>query len=164
MARQREEFADQEGIAVEVSSGDAGGKDGDELVIYTEGVILYVTGDLDAFVQRIHDAVRLQGWDGARGGGGEIARSAPWAICEGGLIQDSSDDVESIDLDWMEADGPRDLEEVERSWRLLNRVVKHEGRAEGWGKYLHEVEEWLTSMYKDSGTDEEQKVWNEVAR
>lgn len=87
--------------------------------------------------------------------------SAPWAICEGGLIQDSSDDVECIDLDWMQDNGPAELEEVERSWRLLNRVVNEEGRT-GWSNYLHEVTEWLTSMYRDADIDDAAKVWNET--
>lgn len=87
---------------------------------------------------------------------------APWAIVQGGLIQDSSPDVEYVDLDWMESPGDQSLEEVESAWRLLTRVVNVEDH-EGWGGDLHEVEEWLTSMYRDAGTPQDQRVWNQEA-
>lgn len=82
----------------------------------------------------------------------------PWAICQGGLIQDSSDGVETVDLDWMEHGYVADRDEAEDSWRLLTRIVNHEGR-DAWGGDLHEVEEMLTTYYGDNGIPEEERVW-----
>lgn len=83
----------------------------------------------------------------------------PWAICEGGLIQDSSEGLEYTDLDWMDHDGPLDLDEIENSWTLLTRVITYEGH-DSWADALHEIEETLTSMYREADTPEERKVWN----
>jgi hypothetical protein len=83
---------------------------------------------------------------------------APWAICVGGLIQDDSG-IESTDLDWMRDNGPADRDEVEGSWRVLNRAV-HEGHT-GWAYELRVVTETLEQLYKDENTDEEARVWNE---
>jgi len=84
----------------------------------------------------------------------------PWAICEGGLIQDSSDGVECIDLDWMDQADVPTLDELERQWRLLARVVNVEHH-DGWSGALHELTEYLVTAYKDYDVPEEGKVWNE---
>ena len=63
----RIEYAEQENIAVEVESPGVDPLDdgeSDVLVLAGENITLRVEGDLDAFVHRINEAVKAQGWAG----------------------------------------------------------------------------------------------------
>lgn len=77
-----------------------------------------------------------------------------WAIVQGGLIQDSSVEVECIDLDWLDQ-GETDIDEAEGCWKLLARINRP-----GWAGELAAVRERLQGAYDAEGYDQEMRVWN----
>lgn len=65
----RTEYIEQENLLMEVESPGTDAldePDTDVLVLTGENFALRIEGDLDAFAQRVNDAVKAQGWDGAR--------------------------------------------------------------------------------------------------
>lgn len=85
---------------------------------------------------------------------------APWAIMQGGLVQDSSPDVEYVDLDWLDSGLDEDsIDEMEQSWSLLIRVILTAGRS-GWMTTFIEVTTRLDAGYERDDTPAMERVWN----
>lgn len=78
-----------------------------------------------------------------------------WAICVGGLIQDSSPDLEYIDLDWLENTPMIDIEEAEQSYELLSRL-----KLPNWAAELAEVTERLEAAYDAEEYPQRERVTN----
>lgn len=77
-------------------------------------------------------------------------REAPFAIVQGGMVQDSAVEVETVDLDWMDGDEDDvpDSCELERQARVLRQAMAGGGM---WQGELDRIEKALAALEAEEG-------------